>query len=456
MKRIFISFLFIFLINNVFNQRIIVLPFTKRLDKSKLNNNNIFQYLSNNILSVDFELGNPSQKISLVLSSINYYTYIANEESTSLPFISTFKSNSSNTFYCGTEFFQGSNNDFKGGNGAHDVASYGESTSISQRISNRTFIFILAKEIEDNTTLSYGSGKLGLDVKSDIDDSSYETLNFFESLKTSDIIDFSYFVFNFTSEDNGKLIIGGLPYEYDSSHYQRINFIESKVLKQKFGIYKEEYWSFAINQIFYGKTKPKGRDFVIKTATLKFEEGMLEGPKSIRDIIYEDFFEKYIKEGKCKERLTHNEYFYDCQKEGVDYNKMKSIFLTNDLTNNVFEIKTKEYFYEFNSRKYFLLRFRNNSDEPNDNWILGEPFIKNNLIVFDFDNRQLIFKKTGIPKPEDDIIDIDKKSKTHTGAIVATLFIIIIIGIIVVYILYKKKGKQRSQMGIIDYYYMGK
>ncbi|MCQ2818907.1 MAG: A1 family peptidase [archaeon] len=450
MERIFISLLILF--TSVNSSNILILPFTKRVDKSRLTNDNIFYKLENNILSVDIDIGNPTQSLSLVLSSDVYYTYIADTDSTSLSNIKTYNSNSSKDFLADSQRYKSSNDDFRNGNGADDRASFGEITDKSQRVNSKVFPFIIAREIPDTTSLNYGSGKIGLTVKNSYAVETYEGFNFIENLKMNEAIQNCVYFIDYSSSENGRVIFGALPYDYDSLHYQRNNFVSTKVYFRYNQNYKEDYWSFAINHIYYGNIKPEGRSFVMKTAQIKFDDGMLEGPRSIRNIIYDEFFGKYIKDGKCRERIVSQMLYYDCQKEGVDYQKMKSLYFINDLTENTFELKTNELFYDFNGRKYFLIRFRFSEDEETDDWILGEPFLRKYLMAFDFDNQQIYFQKTGIAEPKG--TENGGIKGLSAGKIFLIIFIIILTILGVMFFIYKKSNKRANGMGLIDYYFL--
>ena len=368
---------------------LITLPFTEKIDKSTLKENNIIDILDNSILTTKIKLGTPNQEIPIIIKSTEYAFHISNESckgKAEKKFINTLSSTYKEDYYCYDDYF------FDYDNYSFEIK--GEKSSIEN--------FYLKKEENEYNKLyfllSYNltvnqSGILGMKVfESRI---KYQPFNFIKQLKQNNIIKNYIYSFNYNNDNEGNLIIGEYPHQYNNNEYNIDNFKEIKMYYTT----KHDNFDICFNQIYYGENKID--DYLNMEFTFDF--GLIKGTDKFKENIEKLFFNKLIEEKKCERKISEEKrLFFVCDNkniikkfESIKFNLREQFINLTLVSNDLF------YKNENDGKFYFLIYFniplteeqkwKQRMDSINNRWILGRIFLKKFLLIFDQDKRIIGF-----------------------------------------------------------------
>ena len=398
-------FFFFYLSINFSFEKYIKLTF----HSNNLNSKNDFpeNYIHNDIY-IDIPFGTPEQIIPLNIRLQSYLTFITSEDFKEGN-IKKFSYNSSLTFlklmkskyrFAGREYTEGIK--------VSDTIKLG-----NLKIEN--FQFVLMNNI------SYlQSGILGLSLKEN-HDSMKETSLIFQ-LKKQNFISSYAFSLKYLNNENGELIIGEYPHNYNK------NFLENNFVYMKSGVKGSLInWLIDFDDIYYNNLRIKGN----KKVLLKIEFGFIIGTKEFFDVIQNEYFNK---NNNCKLNTYDNIYkYYICDKH-IDIKKFQLVsFGLKDIKYS-FNFTGNDLFFELNDKKYFLIFFRVNNTNDDD-WVFGKPFFQKNFLVFDSDRK---------------IIGMYLKNNNNINNSINTILvyffgIIIIILILYIFLYLRKKKMFRSK-----------
>jgi len=208
--------------------------------------------------------------------------------------------------------------------------------------------------------------------------------------------------YNDNLNEEGDLIIGGLPHEYDDQHFSKQNLRNSK-------IYIEENmhptWRLNFIKSFISLNEEnKINEYMLKDnqiSSFSIDEFFILGSEEYFYLIQEHFFNYYMKNNICKIQ-THRK-----TKFGKDYNHFMCYFngdinKRNKFLNNFPTIKFYQsdmnYNFTLNSKDLFTIIPDNNRVLFNveflkdyNNWVFGKPFFKKYQLIFDEDSKSIKF-----------------------------------------------------------------
>lgn len=353
----------------------IKLKFKRSFINSKLTSDNLISELRNNYVYVPISIGSPEQELNLNLKLSSYPTYVV-DKVTKRTDIPTFEKDKSTSFVSDGQVKHFSFQDF------NDALIAQETFSLNGKEAKDITFFDEVESAAYGEPLHVNSGVLGLHLSEGVDGSVVNT-SLIKQLKKKDIIDSYAFTIKYTGDDKGELIIGGMPHEYDSD-YSADDFVSTYTMNDQHSI----EWGIKFNNITYNNVE-LGQN--IPEADIQIESGVIEGNLEYANIIYEQFFRKYIEAGKCQKvqnKTACNYYYYVCDKKDVNYAEMLPLnFYVKDI-NFTFSLTEEDLFYELDGKKYFLVLFQNLESDYYQ-WILGKPFLKKYQMVFDIDKKTI-------------------------------------------------------------------
>ena len=257
--------------------------------------------------------------------------------------------------------------------------------------------------------------------------------------------------YNDNLKDEGELIIGGFPHEYDSQHYSKERLRTSKVYLGE-NIHPDWNLQFIKSFIIYNKDKSLN-EYELKQNTyslLSIEEFFILGTDEYFHKIQNIFFNDYISKSICqkqthkKTKYVMNYYHIMCYFNG-DQKKLKT-FLNNF---PILKFYQSEMDYNFtltgsdlftiipdNNRILFNIEFLEN----NNNWVFGKPFFKKYQLIFN-DEAKIIsyyFDKKD-EKVKENYLNGTKKD------IYIIISLLIIINFVIFYYFKKNKVKYKYE-----------
>ena len=337
----------------------------------KQNNVSFIKYIFNNDLFSEIYLGSPPQKIITDIRFDTYSFLISNgslNSSFNETLSSSFKLNTSISLILEYRYLT--------------YKSYPASDNllINNQYNNyevKNFPFVFGVHTSNNPD-NYNFNCIGLQIsKYNFNDDK----NFIEQLKKHKKINSYAFNIVYLTNNNGIIIIGEYPHEYNSTIYKKENF---NYVHTEYEMGKI-LWKIKFDKVYYYN------DFndKIKDAIFNINAGTIIASKNYHEIIYNNFFKELIEKNICfKSELFNNNYFnYYCNLD-VDISKFESIYFYHKEFNFTFELDYKDLFIKNENFYYFLVSFDIYS---NYEWIFGKPFFKKYNFVFDQDKKILGF-----------------------------------------------------------------
>ena len=263
---------------------------------------------------------------------------------------------------------------------AGDISN--ETILINDKIEIKNFSFFLINNFSDSFKTT--NGYIGLKLK---DYYSNVNFNFLSQLKSFNIIDLYIFTIKYKNNDEGEIIFGNLPHEYDNKYY------DSKYYKYILtGISKERKisWCINFNNIYYNFNSNEVNEKKINVG-LDLNLGGIIAPTSYQNYINEQFFNYYFEKKICVVKEVNISFnylhMYECEKN-IDIKKFNTIAFEQKELNFNFSFNYNEMFIENNNKIYFLVIFNKYS---RDSWILGEVFFKKYQLIFEQDKKIIGF-----------------------------------------------------------------
>ena len=299
-----------------------------------------------------------------------------------------------------------------------------------------------------------------------------EPPHFVDDLREKRKISRRYWTLKFTEQNEGYLIIGDKPEEY-----------ENDTVKYYGGNYSEDYttsylqffriWELYMKDIyFYNSTKDR---ILVNDNNNRFtfihNFGFIIGSNQYRALIYKNYFEELINKSICKLETSektiynHSEYFIDtngsylmfiCEKKKMDkyIQNFPPLYFTHVVYRYVFELTYKDLFMVINNYYYFMIIFPYNNDKINDitssqHWYMGLPFLRQYQFVFSSNEKIIGFYKTKNFGEQENNENKDSSGKNNDKRYwvyaLQILFIIILIPIcIYIGMLINKQRKKRA------------
>ena len=251
--------------------------------------------------------------------------------------------------------------------------------------------------------------------------------------------------FNFTTDNEGFLIIGEKPHEYDKNNYREEQFL-STGSKNRF--YTGD-WYFEFDSIYYSGLKPNNNTLFNSSFysdnSVKFDLnlGLIEGTEKYEQSLKLDFFNELIDKKICFVENIEDQYrIYYCNKI-MSINYIEKYFPTLKFCMKrygiCFEFTYKDLFKERNDSIYFLVYFKikNNNSYGSNRFSIGQILLKKYLITFNYDTKLIGFydKNIKLERKEDKSI---KKYYEHDGKVITIFIIAFVVFLVIGFILGKK------------------
>ena len=412
MRKIFISlFIIIFKIFPIIN--IIVFPFEiKKRQKKSLNDANEYYILT------QFEMGDPPQKVDCEINfDINDYFMTYSPLNVKPTYNSSLSTSIIKTSMNGVITSR-----FTGGHCAYENFYF------------YTDLQCKKKEKFESITIIFppSENKLAgceIGLQSRHSNNKYESI--IHALKSKEIINNYIWTLKFKNLNEGIIILGNAPHEYDETHYKEKELKYANTFSEK----DKLYWCL------YFKYDPVNNNYTLsQNIKVKISPKILGvvATYNYLNAIEEIFFKKYYENNICEKKIVSFEntnYFkIICSKDDFTSNDMKefpSLNLFNIVFNYSFVLDGKELFMENEDEIEFVVLIEIGSTRME--WKLGRIFLLKYQMIFDDDN-SLIGFYNHIEKKE---INTNKNIYVTIIKYVILGFAIIIIGFLA-FIIYKK------------------
>lgn len=388
--------------------------FTQKSPHSK---SNLYEYLKNYHIYTEILIGTPSQKIETKLT-MEYSPFSIKSKEIE----GKYDENASSTFsksksYIIDFYMQ----KFKQGYYSTDIMKMQKLNGKELEVN---VSYILATKLEYKRELPYG--QIGLKME---DISIVRDQLFISNLKKKDYINSYTFCFEFKNDDEGDIIIGEYPHQYNKNYNQKYYHNTQKADSNG-------NWKFSFDNISWNNQSFN----LIKDVKIYIDLGIIEGTKQYREFLEE----KYLNISKCERNLYSKDslFYYTCP-SSLDITKFPPLqFYSKDL-NFTFVLDHNDLFIKDNDKYLFLITFGNYRA---DNWVFGRLFLKKYKLIFNIDKKTIGFYSD----------NITNKKK---GNLIIWIFVFIL-GLIIfglIYLIYKKsillRRKKRANEIFDEYDY---
>ena len=250
---------------------------------------------------------------------------------------------------------------------------------------------------------------------------------------------YDYF-FDYTSENEGHLIIGEKPHDIGYTKFKENQYILTAAQDKDYSF----EWVIEFDSIYYeGKFKNNKTEYNRTfngnlSVKIDLTYGLVEGSNNYEKSIKEDFFDKLINDKNCfiGENNNAGYRFYYCDKKSLNYiqkNFPTLKFCLNNGKDICFDFGYKELFKEKNDKLYFLIYF--NTTKDFERFSFGKIFMKKYILTFNYDNKTIGFYNE----------NIENKSKSHNIGLIISIIIGFILFFIAGYYVGKKRYEQRRK-----------
>ncbi len=378
----------------------IKLPFKKFSTYQK--ETNYIDYLEKNDIIIIFEIGTPYQSIPIFINFDLYSFYISGQKLNG-----KYNENMSSSLIQKKQKSYFYSEVIREGYESKDKFKLND-------LSNKEIIindlnFIIPTKINEYKINNFIESSLGLKIQ---DSPDIKNFGFLYNLKEKEIIDSYGWTINYLNNEEGELIIGGYPHEYDKK-YDISKFKNTKAETRG----AQVYWDLRFQYFLSNK-----QNFRYFNGQFDIAFGFIQANFIYKDYIINEFFQ--FKKSCMNYNNSKYDYFICDSNENIS--DFPSLLLNNKELNFSFEFNYKDLFIKKDNQIYFLIVFRNEYSGI-EYWILGKPFFKKYQLVFESD-RKLI----GI------YIGKEKNQLNVSWIIVFVLFIILII--LIIYIINKYKN----------------
>ena len=258
--------------------------------------------------------------------------------------------------------------------------------------------------------------------------------NFIHNLKTKEIINSYIWTLKFKNLNEGIIIFGAAPHEYDSSNFNENELKFANTFSEK----DKLYWCL------HFKYDPISKNYTLsQNIKVKISPKILGvvATYNYLNAVEEIFFKKYYQNNICEKKIVSFEntnYFkIICSKDDFtqnDINKFPSLNLFNIVFNYTFILEGKELFTENEEGDAYEFLILIEIGSTRIEWKLGRIFLLKYQMTFDDDNSLIGFYK------HIEIIENNNNSNNIFSTVVKYVILgfVIIIFIFLAFIIYKK------------------
>ena len=203
--------------------------------------------------------------------------------------------------------------------------------------------------------------------------------SFIMQLKDKKILDTYSFSFEYESKEKGLLYLGCCINQFDNN-YQLSNYRYTKVEYDR----NNFEWKINFDKVNYSENNSEP---IFKDGIFNINIGGMIGNYKYKEFIYENVFNKYLKENICFEEIIYDKYLIIYCNKNFNIKEFPNIVFYHKNMNYSFVFDYNDLFTENNDKIYFNVFF--NIKFSSFYWIFGEIFFRKYQIVFDQD-KQLI------------------------------------------------------------------
>ena len=358
MRNIISLFSIIFIFKSVILEPLKI-HFTQKSPHSK---SNLYEYLKNYHIYTDILIGTPSQKIETKLT-MEYSPFSIKSKVIEGIYNENISSTFSKSKNYLIEFYL---QIFKEGYYSTDIMKMKKLNGKDLEVN---VSYILATKLEYKRELP--SAQIGLKIE---DISIVRDQLFISNLKKKDYINSYAFFFEFKNDDEGDIIIGEYPDQYDKNYNKKYYHNTKKPDTNG-------NWKFSFDNITWNNQAFN----LIKDVKILIDLGIIEGTRKYREYLEEN----YLNISKCERFLyTKDSLFYYTCPSSLDISKFPPLkFYSKDL-NFTFVLDHNDLFVKDNNKYLFLITFGNYNA---DHWVLGRLFLKKYKLIFDIDKKTIGF-----------------------------------------------------------------
>ena len=228
--------------------------------------------------------------------------------------------------------------------------------------------------IDNNKNLI--SGEIGLQITIDYKDDLH--ISILKSLKNLNLIDNLVWSINYTNNEEGYLILGENPYQYNDSYSEEKRKKTSCTTDSD----RDFSWTLIFNDIKVGNQKLN----LYRMADYSPQYGLIKGTSQ-----YFTFIQPYFDSlGKCElKEITFRQIIYTYYICDIDtnINSFEPIIFIHAELEMRFILDKDDLFMDYNGKKYFLVLFQKES--KSQKWALGKPFVRKYQLIFDHESRNI-------------------------------------------------------------------
>lgn len=278
-----------------------------------------------------------------------------------------------------------------------------------------------------------------------------EDTNLIKQLKNNKIINsYSFLIkYNNKNDENGEIIIGGLPHEYDPKHFSEDYFIDDYVNLE--ASRNTTIWCTFFSKITYDNESFADKYLYYRYSIFSLDFGFISASYNFKEYFDKKFFNNYKE--FCHQEIINKYYFIYCNEYAVKNFKKVVFYLANKSFNHKIEFDNNDLFIKSKkdpSLYYFQIIFKNSTNR----WVLGRPLFKKYATVFNQDTKKFGFYLQTGEYEVNDGKDKSNKNIPWSWILVAILSIIVIVLGVILYItipMIKRKKKANELDEDFDY-----
>ena len=338
--------------------------YIKFLFKSEeINSENYIEKILKTNITTELQIGSPIQKIPFYIKQNKSLSYISGNKIENHKYdelkSTTYKQMSEEKIYYNNYFSRAIISSEK----------FIFNSTNNEEIVTNDLNFTLATNQTKNNKIE--SAVLGLQLEKY--KYNYES-DFIYQLKKNNIINNFAYTFKFNNENEGVLIIGEYPHEYDKK-YDKNELLTSRFSHDKY----IEYWSIDIDKIYINEEIFENYKV---DGLFEIEYGVFIGSSNYKRIINDLFFNNLLKDNSCSYLNIENDkkYFYYVCNSSINIKKFPNLKFYNSEMKYFFEFDYEDLFIKKDDKYYFIIAFIENEMKE---WIFGRPFFKKFPIIFD-------------------------------------------------------------------------
>ena len=281
------------------------------------------------------------------------------------------------------------------------------------------FPFILTGESTKKSKMY--SSSIGLGISTNI----YLKHSIINILFLKKQINSNSFFINQINENEGQIIIGNLPHQYEKTK----NNFQTFEVDYSDSVSFYNYWCTRFDSIKYNNVSYHENYMILFDFNL---EGIIIGSYYF-ELLKRDFFKYYIDKNICFESSVGDYSFYYCdknKKNEIEFEKICNFSFVNKNFNETFEVGYKDLFKEKEDYIFFLAI---HNDRLSSTFILGRLFFNKYQLGFNFEKKMIYLYKN----------DLSKKGKSNLLLIFIIIFLLIVILILLYYYFFYFKLRKK-------------